>query len=521
MESKPTSAANALLHPLWLGSLAVLVINDHVLKGAGVLPSWLTGKLSDFAGMLVAPLLVVCLLRIRSERASALVHVAVGAVFAAINVSPACARMFEALTALTPLPWAITVDPTDLIALPALLVSFAVLRRPCEHQARAWRRTALQGGLATAGTLACMGTSPPACEGDDCQPQPLPPSESAALTIGNTTAQQRLIRVRHLKSSIVADCEVLLDDPTNALHRDMFDAAEAWLLEPGRALPLNPRQNTGCEAVLVDAQGLPMTLIAWDSQAFPVQILPTSTTEAETAPGRMILMRQADSELTLEAHVAVFDAPAAEPFSAEPACAVPDETVGIAWSDIPLGAGALISVTQSPDGCHDVELEHASFYVCLPLETLPFELGEMLSVKPVSVTDFTSDTGAQAFSEGIEIVGESHTIVAARGQALLTPSADPEASYDVSFETQIGCEPHHDSCHNLVAPLSVTFLGDDGAVTLKAGESERRSDGGATLYLVRAQQMPIRDTACTSIDVSLGDLYFESVVVTPIATETP
>lgn len=518
MENKSKSAFDALLHPLWLGSLALLVINDHVLKGAGLLPPWLTGKLSDFAGMLVAPLVLACLLRLESRAAWAGAHLAVGAVFAAINVSPACARAFESLTALTPLPWAITVDPTDLVALPALIVSFFLLGRRSSRSG--WRQTALKGSLATAGTLACMGTSPPPCDGADC-PAPPPPSESAALTIGNTTPQQRLVRVRHLKSSIIADCEVLLDDPTSALHREMFAPAEAWLLEPGRALPLNPRQSAGCEAVLVDAQGLPMTLIAWDTRAFPVQILPTSTAEAETVPGRMILMRQADSELVLDPHVAVFDAPAAEPFSPEPACAVPDETVGIAWSDIPLGAGALVSITSSPDGCHDLELAHDSFYVCLPLEALPFEPGEMLSVHPVSVTDFSSDTGAPASSEGIEIVGESHTIVAARGQALLTPSADPEASYDISFETQIGCEPHHDGCANLVTPLSVTFLGDDGAVTLKAGESERRSDSGATLHLVRAQEMLIRDTACANVAASQGDRYFESVVVTPIAEETP
>jgi len=38
--------------------LAVLALNDHVLKGADVLPGWLTGKLSDFAGLLFFPLLL-------------------------------------------------------------------------------------------------------------------------------------------------------------------------------------------------------------------------------------------------------------------------------------------------------------------------------------------------------------------------------------------------------------------------------------------------------------------------------
>src|SRR4051812_14533255 len=53
---------SAVGHPLWWGSLAVLVANDHLLKGRGVVPSWLTGKLSDFAFLIVAPVLAAALL---------------------------------------------------------------------------------------------------------------------------------------------------------------------------------------------------------------------------------------------------------------------------------------------------------------------------------------------------------------------------------------------------------------------------------------------------------------------------
>src|SRR5690606_31304664 len=119
-------------------------------------------------------------------------------------------------------------------------------------------------------------------------------------TIGNTTPQQRLVRVRQLKTTIVADCETLLADPESALHRDMFAPADAWLLEPGRALPLNARPGAACEAFLVDAQGLPMTLIAWDTTAFPQQTLPTEVANADRQPGRMIMMRADESELALD-----------------------------------------------------------------------------------------------------------------------------------------------------------------------------------------------------------------------------
>ena len=37
------------------GALVVLLANDWLFKGHGILPNWLTGKLSDFAGLIVAP----------------------------------------------------------------------------------------------------------------------------------------------------------------------------------------------------------------------------------------------------------------------------------------------------------------------------------------------------------------------------------------------------------------------------------------------------------------------------------
>jgi hypothetical protein len=46
----------ALGSPAFWVALAVLALNDHYLEGAGLVPGWLTGKLSDFAGLVVAPL---------------------------------------------------------------------------------------------------------------------------------------------------------------------------------------------------------------------------------------------------------------------------------------------------------------------------------------------------------------------------------------------------------------------------------------------------------------------------------
>jgi hypothetical protein len=69
--SSVTVSTGQLRHPLarpffWV-SLALLLINDHVLKPAHLLPGVVTGKVSDFAGLLVAPVLVVTLLRVRGR----------------------------------------------------------------------------------------------------------------------------------------------------------------------------------------------------------------------------------------------------------------------------------------------------------------------------------------------------------------------------------------------------------------------------------------------------------------------
>src|SRR4026209_1194287 len=50
--------AGEFLAPAPLLALAVLALNDHVLNGSGVLPAWLTGKLSDLGGAFFSLLLV-------------------------------------------------------------------------------------------------------------------------------------------------------------------------------------------------------------------------------------------------------------------------------------------------------------------------------------------------------------------------------------------------------------------------------------------------------------------------------
>jgi hypothetical protein len=143
------------LHPIALFALATLLINDQLLKAAW--PGVVTGKLSDVAGLVVAPLVLVGLWEIgewitgrwRGPTASVLVVaiVAVGLVFAAVQVwepaSEAFSWMlgagqwpFRAFVAAvsgasspTVAPVVATADAEDLLALPALAVTWWMGRR--------------------------------------------------------------------------------------------------------------------------------------------------------------------------------------------------------------------------------------------------------------------------------------------------------------------------------------------------------------------------------------------------------
>ncbi|MDC3960055.1 hypothetical protein [Polyangium jinanense] len=519
---RPYAARRALLHPLWLGSLAVLALNDHVLKGAGILPGAITGKLSDFAGLVVAPVLLAALLRLGSRRSLFLAHLATGAVFAAIKLSPAAARAFEAFTALTPFPWQITVDPTDLMALPALALAWRVLvpamQRPLPERPLA-QRTAV-----VFGSLACAATSepqepPPTCDPEFCG---VTPTEAGALSLGNTTTGERLVRLRPLKDSVQVDCETLLADPESALSRELFAPAEAWLLQPGRGLPLQNNDTAGCVAYLVDADGLSPTLLAWSSSRFPTQFVSTATNADD---GLMIpLSLDSNGKLSLGPHEAVFKAPALEEPPVAPGCGSPDETVGIEWSTpVPIGGPWIVeTIISSPDDCHALVLQNKStMYVCLPKAAMPFKAGDSLMIdEHDGIAGSAPETNGEPPEGKVLILhSDTHTVVATRGNVLarygFTGTDAPLGEPTVESDLVEGCTGAHDECGSLLVPLELSLLGAHvpSISFLRAGKSIDLADGYGTLHVVRAEAMPIRDTECPPF--ARSSRHYESVLVIP------
>ncbi|WP_244224391.1 hypothetical protein [Corallococcus sicarius] len=140
---------SGLLHPVVLGAVALLILNDHVFKARW--PSWWTGKLSDVAGLTMFPVLLQALweqaasLRARAFRPSrAVIVVAVlltGLCFGATKVSVEAGNMWRWALGGVQWPFRVlgawvaggrlpsvaptqhTVDVTDLFTLPALLIA--------------------------------------------------------------------------------------------------------------------------------------------------------------------------------------------------------------------------------------------------------------------------------------------------------------------------------------------------------------------------------------------------------------
>ncbi|MDO6432910.1 hypothetical protein Q4E93_20040 [Flavitalea sp. BT771] len=144
-----------LLNWAFLPCLLVLALNDHYLKAA--YPGWLTGKLSDFAGLLIFPLFLAYLF---PHRASAMPWLT--GLFFIFWKSPLSTPCIDTYNTFAPIGITRTVDYSDLLALAVLPLSSHLIRHIDRY--RMFRRP--RPGLAAPYliipcSLAFMSTSPP------------------------------------------------------------------------------------------------------------------------------------------------------------------------------------------------------------------------------------------------------------------------------------------------------------------------------------------------------------------------
>jgi hypothetical protein len=248
----------------WLAALLVMVFNDHALKGAGVLPPWLTGKLSDFAGLYVVPVAIAwsfSWLGVGSWRQLIVASAAVvGGVFSSLQVSETCARGMEQLTAAAGIPWVVTPDPTDLIALSTLLLGVAAFwRRSPGREPRA--RISLRERTALAAAVLACGAS----SIDDGE-RPIGSSSNQPALVNGSKTETVEVRLQSLRNDLQLDCEAIAEDPGRMLPRAAFDATQRYRLQPLEIAPFDRMgifSSRSCSAVLIQLDGREPRLVFW------------------------------------------------------------------------------------------------------------------------------------------------------------------------------------------------------------------------------------------------------------------
>jgi hypothetical protein len=137
----PALPVGEALHPLALAAIALLAVNDWIIKPR-VVPDTaaglVAGKLSDVAGLMFAPVVLSAAIGLvlhaaarlgarvdpsLSRRRLLLCVAATGAGFAAVKLSPALAAHAAAWLSHLGRPARFYDDPTDLLTLPALLAA--------------------------------------------------------------------------------------------------------------------------------------------------------------------------------------------------------------------------------------------------------------------------------------------------------------------------------------------------------------------------------------------------------------
>ena len=198
----PSFSLVRLLIPL---SVVLLGLNDHLWKGSGLLPSALTGKISDFAGLVVASAVLYLVLRelfggrfIVACRALALLLPALA--LTAVNLSVTASDGLISLLRLVGIRWQLVPDPTDLWALgilPFAYLGLTSLSRSvsCSRRQR-WRDSLV---VVVGGTL-CLASGP-----ED------PKTHAANAFLHNATGETLTVQISYLKGELV-DCEIALED---------------------------------------------------------------------------------------------------------------------------------------------------------------------------------------------------------------------------------------------------------------------------------------------------------------------
>jgi hypothetical protein len=380
MKRSSLTPSLALRHPLFWGALAILLLNDHVLKGAGVLPGALTGKLSDFAGLLVAPVVLASLLRVRSVGGWGAAHALTGLVFAGIQLSEGAAMVWGTLMSATGFPWAITRDATDLVALPMLAVSLLVFGGVARRRPVPARRTLEMVG-AGVGMTACLATSPPP------EFEEFYPSFSATGFVHNGSDTEVSVLVRPLRADAEIDCFEAATQPGFFLREALFDTGELWAMPGHTNIPLPDDAARECNAVHVSGDVIEPFVVFQNGERPEVFVDGESFETEWLSDGGVILIfddggafiGHRSTGTTID-YAIVDQAPEGE------ACEPLSDGERVDWSPLSLGDYDVIAIETGVDGCHRFSLRGSGesereWYLCVPEAMQPFAAGDRIRVE--------------------------------------------------------------------------------------------------------------------------------------------
>jgi hypothetical protein len=391
--------ARALLTPTWVVSLILLVANDHWLKGSGLLPGVITGKLSDFVGMIVAPVLLATLLCVRSKRALALCHIAVGLVFAGIKLSPAFADQWSALMGLFGYPWLIVCDPTDLLALPFLLLSWTLLvpeMDPSKPAMVPLQRTAV-AALSVFGLWSTVATSDNSRMDFDDEWYV---DVYGHVFVNNSNDFAISLHIRPLRDDLELNCDEVSLEPGRLLTVDAFGDAEHWELPAWTNVGIeltNELNDNDCGAAMIAGEGVPPTIVFVNDLSAPMWF-PGQVFEASTLGSHGIGVQFADNGGEWTGGEMIRFTPKSDTPELPEVCEAPAGETRLDW---PLAAPTrnveLLAIEAGVDGCFELNLQDVAvstgeivpvgepypFYLCAPAAAVPFAAGERLEFRQI------------------------------------------------------------------------------------------------------------------------------------------
>ncbi len=151
----PALRMGELAHPVPVVAMVLLGLNDHLFKGAGLLPQVVTGKLSDIAGVLFFPLWLTALTNLalwlvcycsrgigfplgldyQLRRWKLLAACGITAVLlSSIQLSATAAQLYADILTAMGIPSQVTRDPTDILALLLLPIPYRIGARQLAAQ---------------------------------------------------------------------------------------------------------------------------------------------------------------------------------------------------------------------------------------------------------------------------------------------------------------------------------------------------------------------------------------------------